>query len=343
MVKKNYSSGVILLVCLLSILFIPLLAQNSRNSEAEIWTMISCYLDCFLADPITNIPLLKKVDDLPYWTSIYFWLKEKSVLKETFSKHFLIGDIDEVQLDAMFRLLKAYSSPISYERLKPIIFRIIEISSIKPEWFARNLLLRDDWREITRLIVKGDFESIVGQRKGLRDIMSILGDTEVKKQLMDFFIEIDNEKHEDVEKFREFMKDPSANLGKIMDIYDLCATMGPIYKDKSFDILVEWINKDTDEKKIRVLFQIMNHCDGAYHLEVIQGIAEEAFIEHQPRFVSALKDELNWRSIILSMSYGLYDRDKEFIRSLSTLGKSDFEMRIRSQLEFLRENLNYEH
>lgn len=354
MIKKKFFSQLTIAICFLSISFFRMLAQESRNSEEEAWTMISSDLECFLIDPVANFHLIKRVDNLNYWTFVYRNLKGNNYLEKLFSKQFSISDIDETKLGVILHLLKAFSSPTSYRALEPIISRIIEISSAKPEWFARNLLLRDDWREIARLIIKADIENILGQRKGLIDILSDLKDPEITEELKDLFNELDNEKRNEFDRFEEFMKDPAGNLDKIKDIYNLCAVMGNrdmLYLDEhkvlrpennSILLLQDWIKKDTDERKIKVLFHLMNHCDSAYHSEVIGGIAEDVFLECQPKFVSALKNEPNWRSIMLAVSYGLYYKDKELKRTLCTLGNSDFEMRMKSQLEFLRKYIDYE-
>ncbi len=349
-------------VSLLAMLFIPLLSQDSlnheevawtRNFEEESWVTISNRLNCFLSDPISNLPLIEGIEDLEYWTLIYCSITKKDYLSDVVSKHFSANDIDEVKLDAIFRLLKIYASSTSYERLKPIISRIIDISSTQPEWFARNLLLRDDWRWITRLIIKADIENIIGPRKGLRDILSGLGDNESKNKFIELFVELDTEDKNMIEGFNEFMKDPSANLDKIASVYNICSLMsrhddihldedkilGPKYN--SILVLQSWIRQDTNERKIKVLFHLLNRCDSAYHQEVMISTSIDLFFEHQDLFISALKKEPHWRLIMLNLSFFLYDRDKEFVRSISNLGSSDFEAKMKSQLEFLRRHLNY--
>jgi len=354
MIKNIFSSQAKVTFCLIAIFFIPLFSLNIPNSEEETWMMISSYLDCFLNDPVTNLPLLERIDDLYYWTLIYNKIKEKSVLCELFSKQFQVSEIDELKLDVIFCLLKAYSYPSSYQIPKPIISRIIEISSIKPDWFARNLLIRDDRRELIRLIVRADIEYILGQRKGLKEILSGLGDHELKKELMELLNELDEEEQKEFARLDEFMKDPAGNLDEIKDIYNLCSIMGrydDLYvdenktlwpKNNSVLILQEWIKDDTDEKKIKVLFYIMNHCDSAYHSEVINSIAFELLLKRQPLFVTVMKDNQRWRMIMLRLIYDIYSWERHFNRTINIPGNSDFEVKIRSQLEFLRKHLKYD-
>jgi hypothetical protein len=173
-------------------------------------------------------------------------------------------------------------------------------------------------------------------------------DQEAKKQLLDLFHELDCEDQSELGRFEEFMKDPAGNLGKITNIYNICSTIGRhddmhldenktlSPKDNSILILRDWVRSDTNEKKIKVLFHLFNHCDSAYHQIILSGMAIAVLFEHRTLFVSALKDEPNWRMIMLRLSEPLYNRDKGFHNTLGILGNSDFEIRLRSQLEFLR-------
>lgn len=339
--KKFYGASLIA-VGLLAMLFIPLLSQDSLNPEEVTWTRNSSCLDAFLADPMTYLPVLEGMDDSYYWTLVYSNIKGiRFVMRELFSKKLLANDSNEAKLDAIFRILKAYSSPLSYELIRPIISRIIEIASNRSGWFVRNLLSRDDWREILRLIIRGDIEHFSGMRGGLKDILFDIEDSENKKKLMDSFAEIENEERKDSEKLSEFIRDPSKGLDGIEGIYDLCHTMGPMYTNNSFDILVTWITKEPDEKKLTVLFHLMSHCDGAYHREMLNDVTVRFFLKQKPLFVSALKKTANWRWIIYIISGTLYEEDKEFISILRTLGNTEIEIKVRAQLEFLRDHISY--
>lgn len=334
--------GTLLIVAGLSaILSIPLFSQDSPNSEEVTWTRNSSGLDAFLADPMDHLPILERMDDLYYWTLVYSNIKEIHFVRELFSKKLLSNDVDEPKLDAILRILKAYSSPLSYELIRPIISRIIEIASNRPEWFARKLLSRDDWGETLRLIVRGDIENNSGMRRGLKDILSDIEDGEDKKKLMDSFLEIKNEERKDSEELSEFIGDPSKGLDGIEGIYDLCGTMGPVHTNNLFDILLSWITKEPDEKKLAVMFHLMSHCDGAYHREMLDDAAVRFFLRQKPLFVSALKETPNRRWIVYIISGLLLEEDEEFKSIISTLGNTEFEMKVKSQLEFLRDHINY--
>ena len=339
--KKIINSIPIIVVYFLAVLAIPSFSQDAANSEEVIWTRNSSCLDAFLADPIANLPALERMDDLFYWTLVYSNIKGIHFVKELFSKKLLATDVDEAKLDAILRILKAYSSPLSYEWIRPIISRIIEIASNRSAWFVRNLLSRDDWGEILRLIVRGDIEKSSGMRGGLKDILSNIEAGEDKKRLMDSFGEIENEERKDSEKLSEFMRVPSKGLDGIEGIYDLCHTMGPMYLNNSFDILIAWISKEPDEKKTAMLFHFMSHCDGAYHMEIMADLAVDFFLGHTPLVVSALKKTPNWRWIVFFISYWLCEEDGEFKSTISNLGNTEFEMKIRAQLEFLRDHISY--
>ncbi len=335
---------------LLAMLCMPLLSQDSLNHEEVAWTRNSSYLDAFLADPIANLSILERMDDWYYWTLVYGNMKGiPFMMRELFSNKLPANNADEAQLDAIFRLLKAYSSPLSYELKRPIISRTIEIASNRPEWFARNLLSRDDWKEILRLIVKeisrsiirGDVENSSVMRGGLKNVLLDLEDGENKKKLMDSFAEIENEERKDSEKLSEFIRDPSQGLDRIDGIYDLCGTMGPMYLSNSFDLLTSWIAKEPDEYKVAVLFHFMTHCDGAYHLEIMVDLAVDFFLGHMPLVVPALKRTRNWKWIVLFVSYWLCEEDEEFKSTINALGSTEFEIKIRSQLEFLRDHISY--
>jgi len=263
------------------------------------------------------------------------------VTRELFSKKLLAKDADEARLDAIFRILKAYSSPLSYELMRPIISRIVEIASNRPGWFVQNLLSRADWKEILRLIVRGDIEYFSGMRGGLQDILCDIEDSGQKKKLMDSFSEIGDEEQRDSEKLTEFIRDPSKGLDVIRGIYDLCHAMGPMHANSSFDILVSWITKEPDKKKLDVLFYLMSHCDGAYHREILNDIAVRILLRHQPLFVSAMETTANWRWIIYIISGTLYEEDKEFRSILETLGNTEIEKKIKAQLKFLRDHISY--
>ncbi len=340
--NKLVDRTVLIQISLLAMLSVSLFSQDVANPEEATWTRNSSYLDAFLADPIAHVPILERMDDLYYWTLVYGEIKGiPFMMRELFSKKLLANDVNEAKLDAILRLLKAYSSPLSYELIRPIISRIIEIASTRPEWFARNLLSRDDWREIFRLIAKGDIEHFSGMRGGLKDILLDMEDGENKKKLTDSFAEIENEERRDSEKLSEFIRDPSKGLDGIEKIYDLCHTMGPMHLSHSFDLLTSWIVKEPDEYKVAVLFHFMTHCDGAYHLEIMADLAVDFFLGHMPLVVSALKKTPNWRWIVLRLCYWLCEEDEGFHSAIGNLGNTEFEMKMRAQLEFLRDHINY--
>lgn len=339
---KKLDKTLLILISLFALLFIASFSQDAANPEEVAWTRNSSYLDAFLADPMANLSCLERMDDLYYWTLVYGNIKRiPFMMRELFSKKLLASDVDEAKLDAIFRILKACSSPLSYEWIRPIISRIIEIASNRPGWFARNLLSRDDWIPTLRLIVKGDLGRFVGERGGLKNIISNLEDGKDKNKLMDSIKDIENEERMDSEKLSEFLKDPSKGLEGIEGIYDLCHMMGPIYLDNSFDILISWISKEPDKKKATILFHFMSHCDGAYNMEIMADLAVDFFLGHMPLVVSALKESPNWRWIVLYVSHWLREEDGEFESTISNLGNTEFEMKIRAQLEFLRDHIRY--
>lgn len=344
--KKFHFCLIMFAICLFAIPSLPSFPINSDDSESETWSLISNYLDRFMADPTTGFPLLKQIDDLSYWTIIYNRHYGKRYIRELFSTHFAIAGIDNIKLDIIFYLLKAYSSPASYELPKPIIARILEISAAKPEWFSRNLLDRKDWRVILRLMVEADVESTTGPREGLKDIPAYL-DKRRGGEVVDFFSELDHEEKNELGRFEEFMKDPSGNLDRVANIYNLCATLNQYEmlhldekgwlqkKDNSTLILEDWIKDETTEKKIQVLFHLLKHCISPYHREELTDTAIAVLFKHPVLFVSALKNEPKWRSIISGLSNYLPDSNEHFIKTMSMLGNSDIEMKIKSQLEFL--------
>ncbi len=346
MAKTKMSSQVILAICLFAISSYPSVPTNIDNSESETWSLISNYLDRFMGDPITGFQLLKQIDDLSYWTIIYGRQFKKSYVRELFSAHFAVDGIDQTKLGIIFHLLKAYSSPSSYELPKPIISRILEISTAKPEWFSRNLLERKDWRVILRLIVESEIEGTTGYGKKLRDIFTFLDKTK-GKEVLDFLEELETENQTELRRFNEFMEDPAGNLDKIADIYNLCATLNQYdmrhldengvlqRKDDSILILEDWIKNETSKIKIEVLFQLFTHCISPYHREELIDTAIAVLFEHPALFVSALKCEPKWRSIILGLSNYLPDANEHFVETMSILGDSEMEMKVKSQLEFL--------
>jgi hypothetical protein len=353
MANRIVPYGVSIALCLLLIL--PLFAQNSLVSESVTWLRVSNYLDCFLVDPVKNFALIEGVNELEYWTLIYNQIRNKNYLYELFSTRFSVSDIDEAKLGVIFHLLKAYTSLAAYHFPKPIISRIIEISAARPDWFGRKLLLRKDWREITRLIMAADTGSFEGQKRGLRETLSDVHNQDIKNELTSFFNELENEKKSEIIRFEEFMKDPAANLDRISDIYNLCATMNEYEVDhldenkvllpkyNSLLVLGEWIKCEINEKKIKVLFHLLNHCSSAYHEDMLMDIAITIFFEHEPIFVLALKDEPTRRSIIAGLSDFLPDRKEHFSKTLGILGSSEIELKIRSQLEFLAKISEYDH
>lgn len=353
MAKKRYVSFILASIFVLKVSSFSSYHQDSRDSESATWMKVSNYLELFELDPMTNLHLIKQIDDLRYWTLIYDDLKKTNYLSRLFSKRFQAKDIDEEGLNVVFSLLKSYTFPSSYEIPKPIIARIIEIAMDRPAWFAKSLLSIEDWREITRLIVSADIENISGDRKGFREIMMSLKNQEVREEFLCFFHELDDQKRDEMVRFEAFLKDPAGNLSNLGHIFNLCALMGRyddlhINEDKTLLsegdaslILEKWIEEDINEGKIRVLFFILNHCDSAYHEEILGDIAQKVFREHYSLFISALQDEPHWRSIMLSLSYGLFEWEKHFGKALLIPGNTDLETKIRAQLEFLRENLDY--
>lgn len=335
--KKIVLGIPLLIIGLLATLFIPLFSQNSRNPEEDIWARNSVCLDAFLADPMAFLPILERMDDLYYWTLIYGEINGFNFVKEVFSKKFRANDVDEAQLNSILRLLKVYSSPLSYGLIRPIISRIIEIASNRSEWFARNLLSKDDWKEILRLIVRGDIENASGLRGGLKEILSNIEDSQDKKRLMESFVEIENEKREDAKKLSEFMKDPLKDLDGIEGIYSLCAVTGPIYLDNSLEILISWLRNEPDGRKLAIMFHFMSHCDSAYHREMLDDVVAGHFLKHTTLFVSALEKTPNWRWIVYIISGLLNEEDKESI--IGTIGNTGFQIKVKSQLEFLRDHI----
>lgn len=351
MTKKYQALLIVMTICVLGAHPLPIFPQDSPNPESEAWDRVSGLLGRFQIDPVANFPLIKEIDQLSYWTMIYDEIKGVNFLIDLFSKHFPAADIDERRLNVVFFMLKAYTSPTSYEAPRPVISRIIEIAKSRPEWFARNLLLREDWKDITRLMLEADIESRSGERKGLREILIGLKDQDTENQLLGFFHDLDSEKQNELARFDEFLKDPAGNLGKLGNIYNVCSTMGRhddlrIDKnrilqpeDNSIIILEKWIKKDMDTGKIRVLFYLMTHCDSAYHEEFMGDVVQDVFLEHYPLFIAALESEPNWRSIIFSLSYGLLPSERYTHKTAPIPGNTGMEMKIRAQLEFLKENI----
>jgi len=332
--------------CLFAISSLLSFPINNDDSESETWSLISNYLDRFMADPAAGFPLLEKIDDLSYWTVIHNRHHRKSYVSELFSTQFEIADIDRLELDIVFYLLKAYTSPASYEFPKPIIARIIDISKAKPEWFSRNLIARGDWRTLLRLMVEADKESTAGPREAGISVAAYL-DKRMSREVVDFFNELDNEKKSELGRFEEFMMDPSGNLNKVENIYNLCSTLNQYEmlhldengwlqdKDNSTLTLENWILSETNEKKVQVLFHLLTHCISAYHREELTDTAITVLFEHPVLFVSTLKNEPKWRSIIGGLSDYLPDANEHFVKTMSMLGNSDMDMKVRSQLEFL--------
>ncbi|MEN6561272.1 MAG: hypothetical protein ABFD52_10900 [Acidobacteriota bacterium] len=202
-------------------------------------------------------------------------------------------------------------------------------------------------------MLQADIDSISGERKGLREILSGLKDQEAENKFLGFFRDLDGEKQNELVKFGEFLKDPAGKLDELRDVYNLCSTIGRYddlridetrtlqEKDNSILILEKWIKKDIDKGKVRVLFCLVTHCDSAYHNEVMDGVVQDVFLEHYPLFIAALENESNWRSIVFSLGYGLLERERYAHKTASIPGNTRIEMRIRAQLEFLKKIVYY--
>lgn len=341
--NKRHAVLIIMAICMLGAHFLPLFPQDPPDSESETWNRVSGALEKFSIDPAKNFQLIEEIDQLSYWTMICDEIKHTRYLQRLFSEHFPVEDINEAQLDILFFMLKAYTSPTLYEAPKPVIARLVETAKSRPAWFAQKLLLREDWRTMTRLMIEADIESISGERQGLREILTGLKDQDAENKLLGFFRGLDSDKKNELAKFEEFLKDPAGKLADLSNVYDLWSLFGRYNelridetgilqeKDDSISILKEWIKKDIDIRKIKVLFYLITHFDGGYPGLVMEDVAEDVFLEHCPLFIAALDKEPNWRYIIFSLSYGL--------QTAPPLGNTDMEMKIRAQLEFLKKHI----
>jgi hypothetical protein len=353
MTKKYQAVLIVMTIFVLGAHSLPIIPQDSPNPESEVWNRVSGILGRFLIDPMANFHLLRDIDQLSYWTMIYDEIKGTRYLADLFSKHFTAAGIDEGRLDMIFFMLKAYTSPTSYGAPKPVISKIVEIASSRPEWFARNLLLRQDWRDITRLMLEADISVISGERTGLREILTGLKDQDTQSQFLGFFHDLDSEKQNELARFGEFLKDPARKLDDLRTIYDLGLAIGKYdglhidetgtlqTKDNSILILEKWIENDADTRKVRVLYYMMTHCDDGYPSLLMEEVAQDVFLEHYPLFIAALENEPNWRSVVFSLSYGLLQSERYTHMTAYIPGHSGIEMRIRAQLGFLKRNVYY--
>jgi len=321
--------------------FIP---EPTITSEEENWAFISNVLRCFLEDPMTNYSNIEQIEDLFYWTNIYAEVYDVAYVRELFTRHFQVKKIDSKTLDVIFLLLIKYSWPPNNwddVGIKPIVSRIVELIEDRPVWFFYELINRSDWKEILRLIA-------LNKTIYLRDYFDYIPDRDPKADILGFLDELENNKKTEVQRLEKFLKDPVNNFDQIKDICFLCSIMALrdwryINEDKilppeyfSPGVISDYIETDTDEKKIEILIHLISHCTtGGLEPEVIMETGAKVFLEHPTLFASCLSKSRGWRSIVYLLSYFLNYRDPGFSRLTSILGNTNFEYELKGQLIFL--------
>jgi len=338
--------SILILVIAVSILFA--FQEPGINSECENWASISNTLRCFLEDPLANYSDLVQIEDLYYWINIYTEIYGGNYLAELFSKHFQVNKIDSQTLDVIFYLLIKYSRPSNWD-IKQITERVIEVIESKPQWFARELINRSDWKEILRLIA-------LNRTSSLKYYFSYIQYQEQRANVLGFLDELEAKKRTEVQRLEEFLKDPVNNFDKIKDIYFICSVMALhdwsyINEDKilppehfSPGIIADYIKENPDEKKIDLLIHMISSCTTAgLESEVIMELGSGVFLEHPGLLAKCLSKYKGWRSIVYLISDFLYHKDPGFKKVINSLGNSDFENRLKSQLNFISSVIEKKH
>jgi hypothetical protein len=345
--KMKEKSGQKLIVLLALVSGISLiLPWNASNSEANNWVTISSYFERFLEDPEANFFLLEKIEDLYYWTGVYEELNEKDYVEQVLSKQFQANDIDATRIHILFSLLLKYSSPsVYYGPIRGLVRRIVDIAREKPEWFAGELLKRPDHKEILRLAVYADIDSILKERQGLKEVLSNMSSPELVKMVTSCLQDIENEERTQLQYFELFVEEPAGYYERIKDVHNLCSMMGKYDskhrnenkvlqpEDNSILRICQWVSRDTDENKLSILLHLLCHCDSAYHGEVAVGCAEKIFMEDPRLFARTLEKQKYWRSIVLKLSCYMGSSEKELV--IKRLGGTEYEERLKDVLIFL--------
>lgn len=340
--KKSFMERILILTIILSSSYLSAYPQELDISvEMKKWELIANQLSYFLADPIAGFPDIRKIDDLFYWTSVYVEIYGGDYIEELFSRHFKVKDIDARGLNIIFYLLDKYSFPANTE-IKPIIRRIVEIIKARPEWFFRELVIRPDWKKLLRLIT-------LDKSADLKHYCAVISDSYIKAELLSYLEELEEEKRTEVQRLEEFLIDPIGNFYKIKNIYFLCSTMAirdRMYVDENKNlpdgyfspgVIEDYIKENPDEIKVEILLHLISHCTTlGFESYVILELGSEIFFKYPELFARCLSNYQEWRSIVYLVSGFLYYRDPGYNKILSSLGKTEFESELKSQLVFLR-------
>lgn len=324
--------------------FLYPLQEREVSVSTENWNDISTRLSRFLADPVVNFPDMKIIEDLSYWTNIYDEINGGSYIKTLFSRHFKAEDIDESLMDMIYYLLSAYTYPANWwddYGIKPIIGRILEVIKAKPEWFFKDLVKRDCWKDHLKLILRHNLSDA-------KSYLDLVSDASTRQEILSFIEIYEDEKRTEVPRLEAFLIDPANNFDKIKDIYSICSVMyirNMLYLDEnknlaaeydSVGIIENYIRESPDGEKIKILIHLLLNCN-PYGREayVFAELGSEMFYENTELFARSLSGYRMWRSILYSIHGFLYYRDPGYKKVIGRLGNTEFEKKLREELVFL--------
>lgn len=333
-----------LLILVIGVSFLYPFQEREVSVSTENWAEISSRLNRFIADPVANFDNIKIIEDLSYWTDIYDEINGGSYVKALFSRHFKAEEINESLMDVIYYLLSAYAYPANWSDdygTKPIISRIIEVIKAKPEWFFKDLVKRDHWKQHLRL-------TLWDKSLDLRKHLSFLGDPYARQEILGFIELYDSEKRTEVERLEDFLIDPINNFERIRDVYCICSVMytrDKLYVDKnknlpdeyfSAGVLEDYIRESPDDKKVKLLIHLITHCipSGVYPY-VFTELGSEMFYEHTELFARSLSEYRIWRSVLYRIHGFLFYRDPGYKKVIERLGKTEFEKKLKEELVFL--------
>ncbi|MBC7362610.1 MAG: hypothetical protein H5U06_10095 [Candidatus Aminicenantes bacterium] len=333
---------ILILFNLLSLLF----AHRAVQDPGEKWEDILISMKSFLADPAANFSRVEKIEDLNYWTQIYYLVKGRNYVEELFSNQFKVSDIDENKLNIIFNLLLKYSiDPNPYDGpIALIIDRLVEIMQNRPEWFFESLLKRPQWKEIMRFIA-------AKRKENINEYIIAIENEARKKEILHCLDELEREKDDEYRWLELFLKEHDKYAEDAKNIHNWGSIIGR-YEQSHLDekqtlreqynpiqVMSKWILDNPDELKLKVLFILLQNLTTGYHAEIISDIGAKVFIDHPQLFISCLKDYGNWRYLLFRISYDVYSHiywEKKSLEDMfSNIGNSDFEKEVIKELEFI--------
>jgi hypothetical protein len=313
-------------------------AQSEKNKEFRI-------IEAFIFDdPARNLSEIQKINDLCGWISRYedeLHIERQipqGLITYFFQRHFHFGEITFAKMKVLNYLLLHLNCPEKRSTLGREAALVFEEHT---DIFVKSLENEEEWKRIIERI-SIDWNRLLG-------VVEKLGPTSFENDIREYVkaLKIEREKTRVVVK--NFMEEPVREYENITKVNNICYWIDDCVRDQRgisgelredlFDVLLDKLTRDINEKKIEILDYLIINCYDGYYSEVLADKGGKIFKDYPQMFIKVLERTDKWEKAVDHLSAVAWE---DFSKGLKKLGNSRFEKRIKEYIAYkMKERKGY--